>query len=261
MLRGDFQKGSGMTRFWHLGLAVVATAVMISAANAQSNESVEIGSYQAILARAGYRQNVAPPIDQGLASHPGTKVSYSYPVPTTVPNPPGQNPEPNAGGEPNAVGEPNPIEGGCVTENGSCQTTVCDGSAGDCGCLSQNGSAKCRCGKKRGLLKRLSGRDCDSSDMICDTWPWADPDYVERAINSWGQPCQIKKNAVCGKRACGKRACGDPVCGDPTCGDPTCGDPVCGDPVCGDPVCGDPACGSERPVGLLSRMGWGTSDR
>jgi hypothetical protein len=221
MLRGDFQKGSGMTRFWHLGLAIVATAAMISAANAQSNESVEIGSYQAILARAGYRQNVAPPADQRLASHPGTKVSYRYPETATVPNPPGQNPEPNAGGE------PNPIEGGCVTENGSCQTTVCDGSAGDCGCLSQSGSAKRRCGKKRGLLCRLNGRGCDSSDMICDTWPWADPDYVERAINSWGPPYQLKHNACCGQRACGQRACGDP------------------------------ACGSERPVGLLNRMGLG----
>lgn len=43
-----------MKRFWQTCLAVVTTMAMANAANAQWHESAEIGSYQSILARAGY---------------------------------------------------------------------------------------------------------------------------------------------------------------------------------------------------------------
>ena len=43
-----------MKRFWHAWLAVVAVSTVAGTANAQWNQSTEIGSYQSILARSGY---------------------------------------------------------------------------------------------------------------------------------------------------------------------------------------------------------------
>lgn len=63
-----------MKRFWHTWLAFVATAMMAGAANAQ-----EIGSYQSILARAGYSQG----------AHQGGAVSFANPPQMSVPSPPG----------------------------------------------------------------------------------------------------------------------------------------------------------------------------
>ena len=63
-----------MKRFWHACFAVIASTAMISTANAQWNQSPEIGSYQSILARTGYG---ASPVGGTVGSVPGA-------LPTTM---------------------------------------------------------------------------------------------------------------------------------------------------------------------------------
>ena len=46
-----------MKRFWHKCLTLIAVAAMTGTVNAQWDQQPEIGSYQSILARAGYGQN------------------------------------------------------------------------------------------------------------------------------------------------------------------------------------------------------------
>ncbi|MFK7766205.1 MAG: BBP7 family outer membrane beta-barrel protein [Mariniblastus sp.] len=76
-----------MKRFWQTWLAVVAVATMVNTADAQWNQSAEIGSYQSILSRAGYGQSMGGQAVQGSMSHnaggqvaipspPGTPVTY-----------------------------------------------------------------------------------------------------------------------------------------------------------------------------------------
>ena len=57
-----------MKRFWHACFAVIASTAMIGTANAQWNQSPEIGSYQSILARTGYG---ASPVSGAVGSVPG----------------------------------------------------------------------------------------------------------------------------------------------------------------------------------------------
>ena len=57
-----------MKRFWHACFAVIASTAMIGSANAQWNQSPEIGSYQSILARTGYG---ASPVSSAVGSVPG----------------------------------------------------------------------------------------------------------------------------------------------------------------------------------------------
>ena len=57
-----------MKRFWHACFAVIASTAMIGTANAQWNQSPEIGSYQSILARTGYGSS---PVGGAVGSIPG----------------------------------------------------------------------------------------------------------------------------------------------------------------------------------------------
>ena len=57
-----------MKRIWHTCFAVIASTAMIGTANAQWNQSPEIGSYQSILARTGYG---ASPVSSAVGSIPG----------------------------------------------------------------------------------------------------------------------------------------------------------------------------------------------
>jgi hypothetical protein len=70
-----------MKRFWQVCMAVVVTAAMANAANAQWNDSGQIGSYQSILARAGYGNSDRSP------SAGGIPVSYNQAQ--DIPAPPG----------------------------------------------------------------------------------------------------------------------------------------------------------------------------
>ena len=70
-----------MKRFWHTCLAVVASAAMVSTANAQTgwNQSGDIGSYQSILKRAGYG---TPPSQDAVPAAPGESAAASESVVT-----------------------------------------------------------------------------------------------------------------------------------------------------------------------------------
>ncbi|MDB2686033.1 BBP7 family outer membrane beta-barrel protein [Mariniblastus sp.] len=57
-----------MKRFWHACFAVIASTAMIGTANAQWNQSPEIGSYQSILSRTGYGSS---PVGGAVGSIPG----------------------------------------------------------------------------------------------------------------------------------------------------------------------------------------------
>ena len=57
-----------MKHFWHACFAVIASTAMIGTANAQWNQSPEIGSYQSILARTGYGGS---PVGGTVGSVPG----------------------------------------------------------------------------------------------------------------------------------------------------------------------------------------------
>ena len=75
-----------MKRLWHHWLAMVAVVTMSSVANAQWNQSGEIGSYQSILARAGYGQ-VQQPLPGAM---PGNQPPAQH-VQAPMPNMPAQS--------------------------------------------------------------------------------------------------------------------------------------------------------------------------
>jgi hypothetical protein len=66
-----------MKRFWHTWFAVLASAAMVNTASAQNdwNQSSEVGSYQAIMARAGYSSNHAVPPSQDSVVAPVDQIS------------------------------------------------------------------------------------------------------------------------------------------------------------------------------------------
>ncbi len=70
-----------MKHFFHSVLAVVATFLLTAVANAQWSSTEEIGSYQSILARAGYANQTPESLDRNQAGSPASQMS--------VPTPPG----------------------------------------------------------------------------------------------------------------------------------------------------------------------------
>ena len=130
-----------MKRFWQACLAVVATAAITGSANAQWNESAEIGSYQSILSRAGYGTE-------------GTQVGYNPAQP--VPSPPGAAMAAQHG----MVVDQGMAAGGCGSPNcdGGCASGNCGGSVGvaptDCGC---GGACNGSCGGAM-MGGRMGGR-------------------------------------------------------------------------------------------------------
>jgi hypothetical protein len=125
-----------MKRFWHTCLAVVATAAIVSSANAQSdwNQSAEIGSYQSILKRAGYG---APPSQDG------------------VPAAPGEMPIADAA-NPVVMGQPTQ---GCA--GGGCDTGMFSSCGADCG-----GCSSCDAGCMGGIFGGDQARGSSSSNTV-----------------------------------------------------------------------------------------------
>ncbi len=126
-----------MKRFWLSCLVVVATATITNSANAQWNESAEIGSYQSILSRAGYGTE-------------GNQVGYNPAQP--VPAPPGAAMAAQQGV---AVGH-----GTGTVVSGGCSTGNCGGAVAvqsDCGC---SGGCNGGCGGSMngGRLGAFGGR-------------------------------------------------------------------------------------------------------
>ncbi|MFT7630794.1 MAG: hypothetical protein ACI87E_001802 [Mariniblastus sp.] len=91
LLKGKYKKELGMKRFWQYCFTIVAIAALCQTANAQHNEQQEIGSYQSILARAGYSKADANGINTetgGFSQHQQTAqpTAYSNPPPNRQDN-------------------------------------------------------------------------------------------------------------------------------------------------------------------------------
>ena len=115
-----------MKRFWQTSLAIAASAMIAGTANAQSDwtQSGEVGSYQSIVARAGYGSSTKLPSQQAVPSVTGQEPAK--PV--------------------SAEGQPTQ---GCV--GGNCGSVV-SGVSSDCGCVGACGGG---CGG--GVSSRLKG--------------------------------------------------------------------------------------------------------
>ena len=112
-----------MKRFWHTCMAVVASASLAGTASAQSdwNQPQEIGSYQSILARAGYDQGAtATPIVPGQMANTVQGTAVGQPVQGCQSG--------NCGGAVSYA----PTQGGCGTGNcgGGCASGNCGGGGG-----------------------------------------------------------------------------------------------------------------------------------
>lgn len=152
-----------MKRFWQVCMAVVVTAAMANAANAQWNDSSQIGSYQSILARAGYGNSDPTPSTAGLP--------VSYNQAQDIPAPPGA-----AMATQQMAGQ---ADGGMMMAGPGCATG--GGVTSDCGC---GGSPNCGCrlmrrgrvGGKGSMNSCGSGNCLDtvSNDVVSDA-PVYDP--------------------------------------------------------------------------------------
>ena len=137
-----------MKRFWQICLAIVSITAHCGVAQAQQYQPSEIGSYQSILARAGYGHDSNTELREGFTTNRETpKTGVADPV---IPPPPGAL---ASGGSGVSMNHDVLNGSGCSAPGCSeCSTTA------DCDCCDSCGTHSCRSKLKKGRTRKRAGK-------------------------------------------------------------------------------------------------------